>query len=89
MVPKLTKTNEVPLIVPLINLKGGEKGKITAIHGGRMVTQRLYDLGLTIGTELRILGGAPFGGPIQILVRGSVLAIGHGIATKIMVQCQT
>ena len=85
---KLTKTDETPLITPLINLKIGETGKITSIHGGRMVTQRLNDLGLTIGTELRIKGGAPFGGPVQILVRGSILAIGRGIATKIMVQRQ-
>ncbi|MFX0061098.1 MAG: ferrous iron transport protein A [Candidatus Hermodarchaeota archaeon] len=81
-----TKADKNSAVIPLTHLKPGKKGKIAAVRGGRMVIQRLNDLGLTIGTELTIKGEAPWGGPVQILVRGSILALGRGIAAKIMVK---
>ena len=84
--PNSTKAGKNSAIIPLTHLKTGEKGKIVAVRGGRMVIQRLNDLGLTIGTDLIIKGEAPWGGPVQILVRGSTLALGRGIAAKIMVK---
>jgi DtxR family Mn-dependent transcriptional regulator len=71
----------------LIELKIGEKGKIFDIRGGRRLIQRLNDLGLTIGAIVTIQGEAPFAGPVRLLVRGSTLAIGRGIAARIIVQC--
>ncbi|MFQ6051422.1 MAG: DtxR family transcriptional regulator [Candidatus Hydrothermarchaeota archaeon] len=73
-------------LISLINLRNGEKGKIAFIRGGRGAVQRLTDMGLTTGTEIKVLESAPFHGPVEILVRGSKLAIGHGLATKIFVE---
>jgi DtxR family Mn-dependent transcriptional regulator len=70
----------------LINLKEHSKGRIAFIRGGRRVVQRLVDMGLTPRTEIAILKAAPFKGPIEISVRGSKLAIGHGVAMKIFVE---
>lgn len=70
----------------LIDLKVGEKGKILEIRGGRRLIQRLNDLGLTIGTIIKIEGEAPFAGPVRLLVRGSNLALGRGIAVRIVIQ---
>ena len=70
----------------LISLKNGQKSKIVRIEGGRMMNQRLNDMGLTIGTIITIEREAPFGGPIQIVVRGSSLALGRGIASRVFVQ---
>jgi Fe2+ transport system protein FeoA len=70
----------------LVDLNIGEKGRIKDIRGGRMAIQRLYDLGLTIGTVVAIKNKAIFGGPVELLVRGSDLALGRGIAAKIIVQ---
>lgn len=86
---KSKKKHENSSICSLINLRTGEKGEIMVIRGGRMVKQRLYDLGLTRGTILTVKGEAPFGGPFQVMVRGSILAIGRGIAAKIVVQRQS
>ena len=74
------------MIRNLIGLKVGEKGRILEIRGGRRVSQRLNDLGLTIGTIVTIKGEAPFAGPIRLLVRGSNLALGRGVAAKIVVK---
>jgi len=43
-------------------------------------------MGLTPGTEVTVVGAAPFHGPLEILVRGSNLALGRGIAEKIFVE---
>ncbi len=73
-------------IIPITDLKPGQKAIITLVRGNRKVTQRLADLGLTPETSISILKSAPFNGPIEVAVRGSKLAIGREIAENIMVQ---
>lgn len=53
-----------------------------------MVTRfakRLADLGLTPGTKVTLVKSAPFSGPLEVCVRGSRLAIGRGMASRILV----
>lgn len=73
-------------LVPLSELKDGQSGKISFIRGGHNVLQRLLDLGLTPSTKITLMKAAPFEGPIQISVRGSKLALGRGIASKVFVE---
>ena len=47
--------------------------------------KRLTDLGLTPGTDVTVVKSAPFNGPLEICVRGSRLAIGRGMASRILV----
>jgi DtxR family Mn-dependent transcriptional regulator len=72
-------------LLALSELKSGQSGKINFIRGGHTVLQRLLDMGLTPGTKITLLKSAPFEGPIEISVRGSKLAIGRGIASKVFV----
>jgi Fe2+ transport system protein FeoA len=48
-------------------------------------TKRLSDLGLTPGTKVTVVKSAPFKGPLEVTVRGSRLAIGRGMASRILV----
>jgi DtxR family Mn-dependent transcriptional regulator len=73
-------------LIALSELKEGQPGKIQFIRGGHNVLQRLLDMGLTPGTKITLIKAAPFDGPIQVLVRGSKLAIGRGIASKVFVE---
>jgi DtxR family Mn-dependent transcriptional regulator len=75
-------------LVALSELKAGKTGKISFIRGGHNVLQRLLDMGLTPNTKITLLKAAPFEGPIQILVRGSRLALGRGIASKVFVEVE-
>ena len=50
--------------------------------------KRLTDLGLTPGTEVTVVKSAPFNGPLEVCVRGSRLAIGRGMASKILVDTE-
>jgi Fe2+ transport system protein FeoA len=70
----------------LIELKDGQTAIIISVLGGRMLTKRLADLGLTTGTEIMVLGRTLFSGPVQIEVCGSRLVIGRGLASKITVE---
>jgi len=47
--------------------------------------KRLADLGLTPGTDVTVVKSAPFNGPVEVCVRGSRLAIGRGMASRILV----
>jgi len=79
---------------PLTLLKAGESGVIKAISvtsgkGRRRragFERRLMDMGLTPGTKITVIKSAPFHGPIEILVRGSRLALGRGMAERIIVE---
>lgn len=45
-------------------------------------------MGLTPGTKVMVVKSAPFHGPIEIHVRGSRLAIGRGMAERILVSVE-
>jgi Fe2+ transport system protein FeoA len=48
--------------------------------------QRLMDLGLTPGAKVAVIKSAPFNGPLEILLRGSRIALGRCIASRIKVE---
>ena len=75
-------------LISLSELKEGQSGKISFIRGGHNVLQRLLDMGLTPSTKITLMNAAPFEGPIQISVRGSKLALGRGIASKVFVEIE-
>ncbi len=72
------------LLMPLIMAKEGERVVIREIAGGRKKQARLTDMGLRPGDLIEIINNAGRGR--IILARGPTrLAIGRGIAEKIMV----
>lgn len=69
----------------LARVASGEKVVILALRAGWGLQRRLADLGLTPGVEVTVISsGRP--GQVVLDVRGSRLALGHGIASKIMVR---
>ena len=72
--------------IRLIELKNYEKARITAFNGGRNLTEKLRQYGLFIGDQVHIVRTAPFNGPILIESGGREIALGKGIARKIMVK---
>lgn len=75
-------------LVSISNLKKGQCGKISFVRGGHNVLQRLLDMGLTPGTKICAVGVAPLGGPVELSVRGSKLALGKGVASKVFVELE-
>jgi len=52
------------------------------------VLQRLLDMGLTPGTRIKVVKIAPMDGPVEVLVRGSKLALGRDIACNVFVEVE-
>jgi len=69
----------------LTQAEENEEVVIISLGAGRIATKRLVDMGLVPGTKIKILRKAPLG-PIEIEVKGSKLALGRGLATKIFVK---
>ena len=76
--------------VSLTKLKKGESGRVVFISAGHgksgRFEKRLMDMGLTPGTTVTVVKSAPFHGPIEVIVRGSRLALGRGMAERIVVE---
>lgn len=70
----------------LADMKAGERAEVSHFRGGRTAIKRLADLGLSPGTELKVLRKAPLWGPVEIEVRGSRLVLGRGMARKVFVK---
>ena len=79
---KMKKINDE---MNLTELEDGQTGFIVSMLGGKNLTKRLADLGLTSGTEIKVIRRTLFSGPVQVEVSGSRLVLGRGLALKIMV----
>jgi ferrous iron transport protein A len=69
----------------LARVAAGEMVTVVGVRAGWGMQRRLADLGLTPGTEIKMINnGRP--GPVVLEVRGSRLALGQGVAAKIIVR---
>lgn len=76
-----------PLIKCLTECNRGEIVTILSVEAGYKAKRRLANLGIVPGVRIIKKKSAPLKGPIEIIVKGSSLVIGRGLALKIMVQC--
>ena len=58
--------------------------KLVKINAGRKLTHRLTELGLTPGVSVEVM--QDHGGPLLLAVRNTRLALGRGMASKILVE---
>jgi len=70
--------------MPLAMVSPGEEVILVAVNAGWGLVRRLADMGLYPGVNLRIIRGHP--GPVIVQVGNSRLALGHGMAHKIVVR---
>ena len=69
----------------LINAKANVNLIFASVEGGRGAMQRLTDMGLIPGERLKILHNSGYG-PVTVFIKGSKVALGHGLAAKIIVE---
>lgn len=72
-------------MLSLKNLKVSEKARIENIQAEGIAKKRLMDMGLIKGTEVKVIGIAPLGDPIEISVRGYNLSIRKKEAESIFI----
>lgn len=67
------------------DLKSGERACVEYIQGGGAIRRRMMDMGIVPGVELEVVRRAPFGGPLQVRLKGYYLAMRRGECAKIVV----
>ena len=73
-------------MMPLAMARPGESVRMVGIRGGRRLRKRLADLGLTPGTEIRVVR-ANVMGPLILAFKDDVrIAVGRGMAHRIQVE---
>jgi Fe2+ transport system protein FeoA len=70
----------------LINVEPGVWVKVIGFEGGAKFQDRLLQHGLYPGDRARILRAAPLKGPLLVEVSGREIALGRGVAQKILVE---
>jgi len=74
--------------ISLVQLKASYKGKVTEIIGGGNLQNKLMNMGVYKGKEVIKLSHIGLRGPVVIKTGRSILALGHSIALKIMVEVE-
>ncbi|NLY77683.1 MAG: ferrous iron transport protein A [Tissierellia bacterium] len=67
----------------LTQLNSGQNCKIKKISAGMMASKRLYEMGLNSGAEVKVVKNDI--GPVIVSVHGNKIAVGRGLAEKIIV----
>lgn len=70
----------------LAHARVGDVLTVERVGGERAFRRRLMELGLVPGTTVEMVGIAPLGDPIELLVRGCSLSIRRGEALWVSVQ---
>jgi Fe2+ transport system protein FeoA len=69
----------------LTNVQAGKKVIISSVEGGRQAEMRLSEMGFSPGQKIDVLQHCAIG-PLMVMVKGTKLALGHGLANKIFVE---
>lgn len=59
----------------LSSLSCGQEATVKAIRGANRVSMRLMEIGLVPGRSVTVLRRAPFGGPLQLLIDQTRVAV--------------
>ena len=70
----------------LLQVPIGTTVSIQNFDGGKGLGKKLRQYGLFIGDQVRIIRMAPFAGPILLEVNGREIALGRGVASKVIVE---
>ena len=72
----------------LIQLKTGETARVVSFEGGGHLQRRLENLGIRMGSRLTKVSSHFWRGPITVKVNRFSIALGYGLASKIMVETE-
>ena len=74
--------------IDLTQLKEGENGLVMEIQGGYGLHSRLESLGIRVGKKVIKVSSQLMRGPVTVRIDNSQVAIGFGMARKILVETE-
>lgn len=84
-IPKCGRDCHACLKKTLAGVGPGKKARITGTECGRKASMRLNEMGVVAGEAVKVMSRVPRG-PVEIEVKGTRIAIGDGLAKKILVE---
>jgi len=72
----------------ITDMRIGEEGIVLEVQGGRGLTRKLELLGIRKGNRIKKLSSQFMRGPIVLEVTGSQIAVGFGMANKVIVEVE-
>jgi len=73
----------------LAEMRTGQTGTVVEVLGGHGLTRRLDALGIRPGKKVTKLSSTLFRGPVILRVNNTQVAVGFGMARKIIVKVDT
>ncbi len=73
-------------VVSLVEMRTGQRGEIVQILGGRGVVRKLWVLGVVPGKKVEKVSSLLGSGPVVIRLGQQEIALGRGVAQKILVK---
>jgi ferrous iron transport protein A len=70
----------------LAEMRTGQTGTLVGILGGRGLIQRLDALGIRPGKKVTKVSSTLFRGPVMLKVNSTHVAVGFGMARKIIIE---
>jgi ferrous iron transport protein A len=72
-------------IITLARLRSGQSGRVVEVQGGHGLVNRLNAMGIRPGKRITKVSSMFLRGPVTIQVGQTQVAIGYGMARKILV----
>ncbi len=73
-------------LIPIIDLKKNQEGRISFIRGDYKVIRGLFDMGISIGAIINMINITSLNESVEVTIKGSKLVIGRDIACNVFVE---
>lgn len=83
---KDVENNIKAMILPLSELKKGQRAEVVKVLTKGTVRRRIMEMGIIAGTEIVVKGFAPLGDPMQLGIKGYNLSLRKAEASGIIVE---
>ena len=81
-------TDHQKRLLPLAQMVAGQFGQVLEVRGGHGLARRLESMGIRPGRNITKISSTFFRGPITLRVDHTMLAVGFGMARKILVEVE-
>lgn len=73
-------------MLSLADLREGQSATVIEVRGDDAIAMRLMEMGLTDGERIKLIGFAPMGDPLEIMIRGYRLSLRCSEAKRVVVE---
>ena len=73
-------------VISLVEMNVGKTGTVIEMHGGHGMERNLEGMGIRIGSRIKKISQQIMNGPVVLSYGNTHVAVGHGMAKRLMVE---